>query len=187
MSATGACREAVTGAQREYDMALNAGKREMFKGVETAFGLKSSVAQNMVKMYADSNLKDRELYTQGVISNNSNATQLQIGRENNATELQRARIAADASVRSAGAAGNKQIELYKAMSPTGDIRDGYKYMQDVLAGKFSIEQAYAKYRDGYKALLPGDKPQTLTEFAADFGIFKVHPGTAGAAPTKMRD
>ena len=163
-------------AQREYDMALNAGKREMFKGVESAYGVKSSVAQNMVKMYADSNLKDRELYNQAAISNNDNATRLQIGRENNATEMAKARLQADAHVRAAGASGNKQLEIARILGD-GDVKAGWDYMQN---GKFEPRSAWVKVVTAHKDMLK--EPPSYNEFRVQLGLPPLLINDPKAAP-----
>lgn len=131
-------------AQSEYDKELTKGKREMLSGIERAYGVKAGEAQQLVKLQQEKNLKGQELYTQGAISNNNNATTMAAANLQASTQLRAAEIQAAAS--RAGANKNPQLEMFREMGG-GDAVKGAQAYFSAQQGKADPLGVIAKYRE----------------------------------------
>lgn len=131
-------------AQSEYDRELAKGKREMLSGIERAYGVKAGEAQQLVKMQQEKTLKGQELYNQGAISNNNNATAMAAAQLQSSTQLRAAEI--QAAAWRAGANRNPQLEMFVAMGGGDPVKGAQAYF-GAQQGKSDPLGVIAKYRE----------------------------------------
>ena len=94
-------------AQGAYDAALLAGRREVLKGVQDAYGKNAQDARKLVELATQQNMSERQLHSQQTIAHNNNATQLAIARLDAESKMAAARLAAS---------GRGQIDIAKEYS-----------------------------------------------------------------------
>lgn len=113
------------GAQREYDAALLAGKKDALADTMTHYNVSRQVATEMLKLQASEGQAFAQMSSQEKIAEANRRLQAQMNANDNATRIRAAQIGASAS----GAYHNKQLEYLKAVAGDPTLMAAHKAME----------------------------------------------------------
>ena len=116
-------KKAQLGAQREYDAALLAGKKDALADTMTHYNVSRQVATEMLKLQASEGQAFAQMSSQEKIAEANRRLQAQMNANDNATRIQAARIGAS------GANNNKQLEYLRAVAADPVLMAAHKAME----------------------------------------------------------